>query len=67
MPMRCAQPAYIRTGHLSVAYRGAGRPEASFAIERVLDELAAELDIDPIELRRRNWISEFPHTIVSGG
>jgi carbon-monoxide dehydrogenase large subunit len=48
------------------AYRGAGRPEASFAIERVLDELAAELDLDPIELRRRNWISEFPHTIVSG-
>jgi aerobic carbon-monoxide dehydrogenase large subunit len=48
------------------AYRGAGRPEATFAIERILDELAAELDIDPIELRRRNWITEFPHTTASG-
>ena len=35
------------------AYRGAGRPEATFAIERMLDELAAELSIDPMELRRR--------------
>ena len=48
------------------AYRGAGRPEASFAIERILDELAAELEIDPIELRRRNWITDFPHTTPSG-
>jgi aerobic carbon-monoxide dehydrogenase large subunit len=48
------------------AYRGAGRPEAAFAIERILDELAAELDIDPIELRRLNWITDFPHTTASG-
>jgi len=48
------------------AYRGAGRPEASFAIERILDELAAELEIDPIELRRLNWITDFPHTTSSG-
>ncbi|WP_113701446.1 xanthine dehydrogenase family protein molybdopterin-binding subunit [Nonomuraea lactucae] len=50
------------------AYRGAGRPEATFAIERVMDELAAELGIDPVELRRRNWIrhEEFPYTTVSG-
>lgn len=50
------------------AYRGAGRPEATFGIERMLDELAAELDIDPIELRRRNWIGhdEFPFTTVAG-
>jgi aerobic carbon-monoxide dehydrogenase large subunit len=48
------------------AYRGAGRPEATFAIERILDELAAELEIDPIELRRLNWITEFPHTTSSG-
>ena len=33
------------------AYRGAGRPEATFAIERLMDELAAELNMDPIELR----------------
>ncbi|WP_328403795.1 xanthine dehydrogenase family protein molybdopterin-binding subunit [Streptomyces sp. NBC_00390] len=50
------------------AYRGAGRPEATFAIERTMDELAAELGLDPMELRRRNWIGheEFPYTSVSG-
>ena len=50
------------------AYRGAGRPEATFAIERIMDELAAELDMDPMELRRRNWIrhEEFPFRTVSG-
>ncbi|MFJ3334799.1 xanthine dehydrogenase family protein molybdopterin-binding subunit [Streptomyces sp. NPDC086766] len=50
------------------AYRGAGRPEATFAIERIMDELAAELGLDPVELRRRNWIGheEFPYTTVAG-
>ncbi|MFJ3669357.1 xanthine dehydrogenase family protein molybdopterin-binding subunit [Streptomyces sp. NPDC090106] len=50
------------------AYRGAGRPEATFAIERIMDELAAELGLDPIELRRRNWIGheEFPYTSIAG-
>ena len=38
-------------------YRGAGRPEATYAIERVIDLAAAELKIDPIELRRRNLIA----------
>jgi carbon-monoxide dehydrogenase large subunit len=50
------------------AYRGAGRPEATYAIERIMDELAAELDLDPVEVRRRNWIrhEEFPFTTVAG-
>ncbi len=50
------------------AYRGAGRPEATFAIERIMDELAAELGVDPLELRARNWIAheEFPYTTISG-
>ncbi|MER6025970.1 molybdopterin cofactor-binding domain-containing protein [Streptomyces sp. NPDC001851] len=50
------------------AYRGAGRPEATFAIERIMDELAAELSLDPVELRRRNWIrhEEFPYTTIAG-
>jgi carbon-monoxide dehydrogenase large subunit len=48
------------------AYRGAGRPEATYAIERAVDALAAELELDPVELRRRNFISEFPATIASG-
>ena len=50
------------------AYRGAGRPEATYAIERLMSELAAELDVDPIEIRRKNWITheEFPFMSVAG-
>ncbi len=48
------------------AYRGAGRPEATYVIERTMDALAAELGMDSLELRRRNFISEFPKTISSG-
>ncbi|WP_104092485.1 xanthine dehydrogenase family protein molybdopterin-binding subunit [Arthrobacter sp. GMC3] len=50
------------------AYRGAGRPEATFAIERIMDELAVELGMDPLELREKNWIKheEFPFTTVCG-
>ena len=44
------------------AYRGAGRPEATFLIERVVDLIAAETGLDPADVRRRNFIpaSEFP-------
>jgi aerobic carbon-monoxide dehydrogenase large subunit len=50
------------------AYRGAGRPEATFAVERIMDELAVELGMDPLELRRKNWIKadEFPFTTSAG-
>ena len=48
------------------AYRGAGRPEATYVIERTMDALARELGIDPIELRRKNFVDEFPHTMASG-
>ncbi len=50
------------------AYRGAGRPEATFAIERIMDELAAELGVDPLEIREKNWINadEFPFKTVAG-
>src|SRR6516162_8364714 len=49
------------------AYRGAGRPEATFAIERIMDELAAELGMDPLAIRERNWIKheEFPYTTIA--
>jgi len=49
------------------AYRGAGRPEATFAIERIMDELATELGMDPLALRERNWIKheEFPYTTIA--
>jgi carbon-monoxide dehydrogenase large subunit len=45
------------------AYRGAGRPEAAYYIERLMDTIAAELDLDPVETRRRNFIppEAFPH------
>ena len=50
------------------AYRGAGRPEATYAIERLMDELAAEVGVDPIAIREKNWINadEFPFTTVAG-
>jgi carbon-monoxide dehydrogenase large subunit len=50
------------------AYRGAGRPEATYAIERAMDALAAEVGIDPLELRRRNFIPKeaYPYTAWSG-
>ncbi|GLY52036.1 xanthine dehydrogenase family protein molybdopterin-binding subunit [Lentzea sp. NBRC 102530] len=50
------------------AYRGAGRPEATFAIERMMDELAVELGMEPMKLREMNWIKheEFPFTTVAG-
>ncbi|GAB3729021.1 molybdopterin-dependent oxidoreductase [Amycolatopsis oliviviridis] len=53
---------------LTDAYRGAGRPEATFGIERMMDELAVELGMDPMELREKNWIKheEFPFTTVAG-
>ena len=50
------------------AYRGAGRPEATYAVERIVTELAHELGMDPMELRRKNWIrhEEFPYTTIAG-
>jgi carbon-monoxide dehydrogenase large subunit len=50
------------------AYRGAGRPEATFMVERLVDCLARELNIDPAEVRRRNFIPPFDngHPVVTG-
>lgn len=49
-------------------YRGAGRPEATYILERTMDRIAHELALDPAEVRRRNFISPqaFPHTTVTG-
>ncbi|MEJ6399449.1 xanthine dehydrogenase family protein molybdopterin-binding subunit [Yoonia sp. 208BN28-4] len=68
------QTAFMRTRGVYTnttpvdAYRGAGRPEAIFILERTVDEAARQLDIDPWELRRRNFIrpDQFPYTTVSG-
>ncbi|TCO73084.1 xanthine dehydrogenase family protein molybdopterin-binding subunit [Rhodovulum euryhalinum] len=43
------------------AYRGAGRPEATFQLERVIDKAAREIGMDPVELRRKNFITQFPY------
>jgi len=43
------------------AYRGAGRPEACYLLERTMETAARELGVDPAELRRRNFITQFPH------
>jgi aerobic carbon-monoxide dehydrogenase large subunit len=49
-------------------YRGAGRPEATALLERAMDMLAADLDLDPAEVRRRNLIpaNDFPHRTAVG-
>jgi len=55
----------VRTAYTNTvpvdAYRGAGRPEACYLIERVMETAARELGVDPAELRRTNFIGEFPH------
>jgi aerobic carbon-monoxide dehydrogenase large subunit len=59
--------AYTNTTPVD-AYRGAGRPEATFAIERAIDVLADEIGMDPAEIRRKNYITPdaFPFTTISG-
>ena len=51
------------------AYRGAGRPDIAYAVESLVNQAAAEMGIDPAELRRRNFIppDAFPYTSPSGG
>ena len=48
------------------AYRGAGRPEATYVVERIVETAARELGIDPGELRRRNFITQFPYATPVG-
>jgi carbon-monoxide dehydrogenase large subunit len=50
------------------AFRGAGRPEASYLVERLMDELARELGVDPAEIRMRNFVAEedFPYPTGTG-
>jgi carbon-monoxide dehydrogenase large subunit len=52
----------------TAAYRGAGRPVASYALERLIDQAAFETGVDPAEFRRRNMVpkAKFPYKIVTG-
>jgi carbon-monoxide dehydrogenase large subunit len=57
----------VATNKMSTtAYRGAGRPEAALAIERAIDRFAAEIGMDPAEVRRRNFIPKFLEPITTG-
>ncbi len=59
--------AYTNTAPID-AYRGAGRPEATYLIERMMDRLADEIGVDPAEVRRRNFVpaDAFPFTTITG-
>jgi carbon-monoxide dehydrogenase large subunit len=66
-------PLYKRRVHAVVTnqtpmgpYRGVGRVLACFAIESVMDELARRLDMDPLEVRRRNLVTSHPHETATG-
>ncbi|WP_348755625.1 xanthine dehydrogenase family protein molybdopterin-binding subunit, partial [uncultured Aquincola sp.] len=48
------------------AYRGAGRPEATYVVERIVETAAHDLGIDPAEIRRRNFVREFPYATPVG-
>lgn len=58
---------YTNTTYVD-AYRGAGRPEAIYLLERLMDRAARELNVDPVELRRRNFIKadQFPYKTSTG-
>jgi carbon-monoxide dehydrogenase large subunit len=60
----CASVSVVTNSTPTTAYRGAGRPEATAAIERIMDLFAREIGMDPAEVRRRNLIAkdEFPYT-----
>ena len=63
-----ASRSWVTNTTPTVAYRGAGRPEAAAAIERAVDLFAAEIGMDPAEVRRLNFIAPFeePHTTTMG-
>jgi len=64
----CNTTSVVTNTTPTVAYRGAGRPEATAAVERAVDLFAAEVGIDPAEVRRRNLLARFdePHTTAVG-
>lgn len=66
--VRCRGASVVTNATPIAPYRGAGRPEAAALIERAVDMLADEMDLDPAELRRRNLIppEAFPFTTVVG-
>ena len=67
IPAAAVTLAGLRTDKVPTGpYRGAGRPEAAFVLERTVDAAARELGISPVELRRRNLVRSFPHRTPLG-
>lgn len=66
--VQCTARCVVTNTTPIAAYRGAGRPEATAAVERAVDLFAAEIGADPSEVRRRNFIrpEQFPYTTPSG-
>ncbi len=66
--IECRTTSVVTNTTPVVAYRGAGRPEATAAAERAMDMFAAEIGMDPVDVRRKNLIAAFsePHTTVIG-
>ena len=66
--VECSARSVVTNTVPVVAYRGAGRPEATAAIERAMDLFAAEIGMDPVEVRRRNLLPAFdePYTTTMG-
>ncbi len=67
IPNYRAEDIAVATNKCPVStYRGVGRPSAAFSMERLMDEIARELEIDPIDLRLRNVVRRFPYTTATG-
>ncbi len=67
IPLIAAEARGVLTNQVPVdAYRGAGKPEANYIIERAIEAAARKLGRDPAELRRQNLIKSFPHKTAMG-
>jgi carbon-monoxide dehydrogenase large subunit len=66
--VECNSQSFVTNTASTVAYRGAGRPEATAAIERAIERFAVEIGMDPVEVRRRNLVGHdrFPFTTPTG-
>jgi carbon-monoxide dehydrogenase large subunit len=66
--VECNSTSYVTNTASLVAYRGAGRPEATAALERAIERYAVEIGMDPFEVRRRNVVTKdrFPYTTPTG-
>jgi aerobic carbon-monoxide dehydrogenase large subunit len=62
----CVVDGFFTHNTMTDAYRGAGRPEAAYGIERCIEALARRLEKDPLDVRRLNFVNRFPYKMASG-